>query len=138
LEFWASSEIFQPASAASEKLRRMVEPLLNTAFANSILGTLPLKLRYVPIIMPEGMRERYPARSKVRKNENLYDCAPQLDYEVFVAGAFGAQVDEYFRGIALSAPHLADLGASQRQIDEFKKILKRAAEEIGRTGGIVH
>jgi len=111
---------------------------LNTAFQGPILAELRIKLRYVPIIMPEGMRERYPARSRVRKKENLYDCAPQLKYEVFVEGTFSEQVDEYLRGIALSAPHLGKLGASQQQIEEFKRILKDAADQIGRTGGVVH
>jgi|SRR5215469_7766784 len=104
----------------------------------SILAKLPIKLRYVPIVMPEGMRERYPARSRVRKKENLYDCAPQLDYEVFVEGTFAEQVKEFLRGIGLSALHLSKLGASQRQIEEFKKILDNAADEIGRTGGSFH
>lgn len=138
MQFWASAEVYQPAFPAMAKVRQRIEPFLNTAFEVSILAELPIKLRYVPIIMPEGMRERYPARSKVRKEENLYDCAPQLNYEVFVEGMFAEQVNEYLRGIALSAPHLAKLGASQQQIEEFKKILKDAADQIGRTGGVVH
>ena len=138
MQFWASAEVDSPAFLAMVKVRKVVEPFLNAAFEMSLLAELPIKLRYVPIIMPEGIRERYPARSKVRKKENLYDCAPQLNYEVFVEGVFAEQVDEYLRGVALSAPHLAKLGASQPQIEEFKKILKDAADQIGRTDGVVH
>ena len=138
MQFCAYAEVDQSAFLAMRKVREGVEPFLNAAFETSILAELPIKLRYVPIIMPEGMRERYPARSKVRKKENLYDCAPQLNYEVFVEGTFAEQVDEYLRGIALSGPHLAKLGASQQQIEEFKRILKDAADQIGRTGGVVH
>jgi hypothetical protein len=80
--------------------------------------------------MPEGMRERYPARSKLRKKERLYDCAPQLNYDVFVDGDLEPQLREYLRGIALSAPHLAALGATPEQIEEFKAILRDALDRI--------
>jgi hypothetical protein len=130
LEFRASAEVNQPAFSALSKAHRCVEPYLNSAFAASSLATLQGKLRYVPIVMPEGMRERYPARSKLRKKERIYDCAPQLDYDVFVEGTFEAQLREYLRGIALSAPHLEGLGALPRQIEEFKAILANAAERI--------
>lgn len=88
------------------------------------------KLRYVPIIMPKGMRARYPARSKLRKKEKIYDCAPQLNYEVFVEGTFEEQLREYVRGIAESAPHLAGLGATPEQIEDFNKIMATAVERI--------
>ena len=71
----------------------------------------------MPIVMPKGMRERYPERSKLRKKERVYLCAPQLNYEVFVNGSFEDQLKEYLRGIALSAPHLKGLGATPEQID---------------------
>lgn len=130
MEFWASSESYRPAGAALEKTRRCVEPFLNSAFAESSLASLHCKLRYVPIVMPENMHARYPTRSKLRKKERIYDCAPILDYEVFVEGTFEDQLNEYLRGIALSAPHLAGLGASQRQITDFEAIMATAAERI--------
>src|ERR1700682_1057329 len=113
-----------------DRARRRVDPFLNAEFAASSLAMLDGKLRYVPIVMPEGMRERYPARSKLRKKERIYDCAPQLDYEVFVDGTFEDQLREYLRGIALSAEHLAGLGASLQQIKEFDTILASAVERI--------
>jgi hypothetical protein len=113
-----------------DKTRRCVEPYLNAAFAASSLVTIDAKLRYVPIVMPEGMRERYPARSKLRKKQRIYDCAPQLNYEVFVSGSFEDQLKEYLRGIALSAPHLAGLGATPEQIEDFKRIMDDAVERI--------
>jgi hypothetical protein len=88
------------------------------------------KLRYVPIVMPEEMLPRYPARSKLRKKDRIYDCAPILDFEVFVEGRFEDQLREYLRGIAPSAPHLASLGASPQQIEEFKAILAGAVDRI--------
>lgn len=80
--------------------------------------------------MPDGMRERYPARSKSRKKQRIYDCAPQLDYDVFVRGSFEDQLKEYLRGISLSILHLADFGATGRQIEDFQKILDGAIDAI--------
>ena len=60
---WASSEVFQPASESSEVVRHALEPYLNRAFGRSVLSTFDVKLRYIPVIMPAGMRERHPERS---------------------------------------------------------------------------
>jgi hypothetical protein len=130
LEFWSSAEVYQPAFAALNAVRRCVEPFLNTAFAASSLNALDCRLRYVPIVMPENMRVRHPARSKLRKKERIYDCAPQLDFEVFVGTRFEDQLTEYLRGIARSAPHLAGLGATPAQTEEFNTILATAADRI--------
>jgi hypothetical protein len=130
LEFWASTEVFQPAYDGSRRARHCVEPFLNSAFAASSLANLQGKLRYVPIIMPVGMRERYPARSKLRKKQKIYDCAPQLDYDVFVNGKLEDQLREYLRGIALSAPYLEGLGATPQQIKDFEAIMMTAVERI--------
>jgi len=130
VDFRASAEVNQPASDAMVKVRRCVMPFLNAAFAGSSLATLEGTLRYTPIIMPLGMRERYPARSKLRKKERIYDCSPQLDYDLFVTGSFEDQLREYLRGIAASARHLAGLGASKVQIDDFEKIMATAVERI--------
>lgn len=130
MNFWASSESYRTAGSALDKARRCVEPFLNEAFVTTSLAMLEGLLRYVPIVMPEGLRQRYPARSKLRRKERVYDCAPQLNYEVFVEGTFEDQLREYLRGIALSAPHLAGLGASPMQIADFEKIMASAAERI--------
>jgi hypothetical protein len=128
--FWASAEVFQAAFPAMDKGRRFVEPYLNAEFAKSSLAKLEGKLRYVPIVMPEGMRQRYPERSKLRKKQRIYDCSPQLNYEVFVDGTFEDQLKEYLRGIALSAPHLKGLGATPEQIADFNRIMEEAAARI--------
>lgn len=130
MHFWAAVEGFEPAREAITKTRRCVEAHLNQEFAKSSLATLDAKLRYVPIVMPDGLRQRYPERSKLRKKQKIYDCAPQLDYEVFVSGSFADQLKEYLRGIALSAPHLKGLGATPQQIEDFNRILDGAVERI--------
>ena len=130
LRFWASSESYKLSGPPSENVRRSVEPYLNRKFNESNLASLDAELRYVPIIMPEGMRERYPARSKLHKKDRVYVCAPQLNYDVFVQGMFQDQLREYLRGIAESAEHLAGLGASPPQIEDFNKIMETATERI--------
>jgi hypothetical protein len=126
--FWASAEVFMPADAALEAVRNRVEPFLNTQFAKTSLAELDCTLRYVPIVMPSGMREQYPARSKLRTKQRLYDCAPQLDYDVYVSGNFANQLREYIHGVATSAPFLAKLGATTQQTAAFEAIMASAVE----------
>lgn len=128
--FWASTEVHQPAYAMVRAVRLLVEPYLNEAFSQSGLAGLKVKLRYIPIIMPVGMQKRYPERSKVRRKEAIVDCAPQLDYDLFVEGNLNLCLREYFRGIAQSAPHLAELRATPRQIEEFERIISEAPQAI--------
>ena len=130
MEFWASSESYQPADAGLERARHCVEPYLNVAFSQSSLADIHVQLRYIPIVMPSDMHDRYTERSKVRIKQRIYDCAPQLDYELFVSGAFEQQLNEYLRGIALSAPHLHKLGLTPEQVGEFEQILTLATERI--------
>lgn len=80
--------------------------------------------------MPKSMQERYPTRSKLRIQEGIYDCAPVLDYDVFVDGDVESQLREYVRGISLSAPYIAALGATPQQIEEFNAILEGAIDRI--------
>lgn len=130
MEFWASSESHKPASQALEATRKKVEPFLNAAIAASSLAPLRLKLRYVPIVMPQSMLSRYPARSKPNLKEQVYDCAPILDYEVFVNGSSKDQVREYLRGVSQSAPHLLVFGASAEQTRAFIEIVEAAVERV--------
>lgn len=128
--FWASSECYQPAAHALTKTRLCVEPFLNAAFAASSLAKLDAKLRYIPIVMPKDMREKYTERSKLRKKQRIYDCAPHLDFNIFVDGSFEDQLREYVRGIALSTSHLVGLGTSEEQVADFEEIMASAAERI--------
>ena len=130
MRFWASSESHAPASAGLEATRKKLEPFLDTAFATSDLGALQLKLCYVPIVMPESMHDRYPSRSKAHLKDKIYDCAPILNYEVFVKGSPKDQLKEYVRGIRLAAPHLARFGATPQQVMMFNEILDVAIGQV--------
>lgn len=123
-------ECFQPAFEAVRKVLNMVERRLNTELALSSLASFECTLRYIPIIMPDNMKGRYPARSKLRKKERLYLCAPQLDYEVFVTGTFEEQLIECCRGISETTPHLAKLDATKEQIEDFRRILEETIQAI--------
>jgi hypothetical protein len=125
MNFWASSEVHSPASLGSEAVRRFVVPYINAALTASTLGEVQVEVRYVPIIMPAAMKSRYPARTRVVKRTGTYDCAPQLDYDVFVEGTFMDQVDEYLRPFLASGAHLSQLGLAQEDIAQFEEIVRR-------------
>ena len=130
MKFWAAVEGHKPAYEAITSVRRAVETYLNTEFSKSRLNDINAELRYVPIVMPVEAHGKYTERSKLKLKERVYLCAPHLDYETFVSGTFEEQLREYLRGIALSAPHLAKLGANDDQIKEFEDILKMAEQRI--------
>lgn len=130
MEFWASSETYKLAFPAIDRVRKSLEPALNSALDASDLASVPIKIRYIPITMPEDFLANYPARSKVRKKESIFVCAPQLDYDVFVSGTFRQQITEYARGILAETSELRKLGLSDFQIGEFDAILVAAAERV--------
>jgi hypothetical protein len=125
VEFWASSETFEPAGEASEAVRRRIEPLLQDRLTNSRFAAVQLLLRYVPIIMPTEMLDRYPARSKARIKQRILDCAPQLHSETFVSGSIVEQVDAYLSGIRTASPLLTKFGVSPAAIEEFGQLLAK-------------
>lgn len=130
MNFWASSESLAPADCNLERARQSVEPYIVSALNNSLLSNIDMLIRYVPIVMPIDMHERYPARSKSRIKQRIYDCAPHLEYEIFVTGNFEQQIKEYLRGIALSIPHLEKFGLSAPEIFAFKEIIENTSDSI--------
>ena len=128
--FWASSETHAPAGEASERVRRRVEPLLNAVLAASSLAQIDGEVQYIPIIMPPELLHKYRSRSRLKLKRRIYVCAPQLDYDTFVSGAFEGQLHEYLRGISLVGPHLARLGAADTQIGDFGRLISSIEAEI--------
>jgi len=127
VEFWASSEIYRPADQASEAVRHVIEPLLNHQLKNSRFAAVELLLRYIPVMMPTEMLDRYPACSKARIKQRVLDCAPQLHYETFVSGKFDEQVDAYVSGIRTTSSLMTKFGVSPAEIEEFEHLLAEVA-----------
>lgn len=130
MKFQASAEVHKPASEALFGVRRRIFPFLSRALERGTLEHLDATLLYVPVVMPQTMHARYPARSKLKKKQRVYECCPILNYDVFVGGQLQDQIQEYLRGIALSLPHLASIGASPDQINEFEAIIAGIAEQV--------
>lgn len=129
--FWAAAECHIPAYQAVTIVRQRVEPYLNAAFSKGALAGLDLKLRYVPIVMPVQMYDKYPERSLARVRLRIYDCAPHLDFELYISGNFKQQLTEYFRGISLAKPHLVKFGATPEQVAEFDQIITEGPSVLG-------
>ncbi len=126
----ALAETERLAYPALADVRDMVEEHVNQRFQDSILNSLNVTVRYIPIVMPDELRAKYPARSKLRLKENLYDCAPQLKYEVFTGSSLEAQVGEFVAGLWEVVGHLGVLGANEAQVDAFKTILSETPRQV--------
>lgn len=130
MELWASSESDRFVSQALVASEKLVEPLIIAALAEEPLADLEVKIQYVPIVMDEEGRRRYPARSRVRKAQRLYNCAPQLDYLTFKKGRPEEQLAEYLRGLEECRTALPKLGATPPQVQAFMAALDRIAREL--------
>ena len=130
MRFWASAEVFAPASSAVARSERALEDYLNRVMQQTCLKELDLTLLYVPIIMPHQMRKRYPSRTRLRAEARTSECAPQIDYDVFVQGSFDRQLHEYVNGLREVLPHLVKIGATSELTSEFERIIAEAAAAL--------
>ena len=127
MEFWAASESDLASYPAVEKVRRAFEPVFRELLSDSGLTATKLLLRYVPIVMPPDLVDNYPCHTKARPAQRILDCAPQLDYEIFVRGSFADQVQAYAHGIRAASPLLPKFGFSPANVSDFEMLLSRAA-----------
>jgi hypothetical protein len=130
VEFWAASESDAASYAAVESVRLAIEPVLADLLRQSQLSAATLLFRYVPIVMPPELLDRYPPRSEARLKERIVDCAPQLDHETFVQGGFGDQVQTYVDGIRTDSALLQQFGLYESDVREFQTLLTRAADHL--------
>jgi hypothetical protein len=128
--FWESCEAHKDVFDNVVRVGKMVEIHLNKEFSNSILIGFPLKIRYIPIIMPPKNIDNYPSRSKYRVKQNIYDCAPQLDYRIFLDKSLKCQIFEYLNGLLLSNFDMSKFGATFYQIDAYNRIIENAARVL--------
>lgn len=127
---WASSETDALTGSAVDRTRRRVQPHLNALLEASALSKCAVKIRYVPIVMPSVLQARYPARSKVLKKDHIYDCAPQLDYDVFLNGTPSAQLACYLEGLRECANGLSKLGVTTEQSEIFLNLLDTCQDDL--------
>lgn len=130
MNFWASSETDAKTGKSVRSIRNRVEPHLNALLAASSLSSTPGEIRYVPIVMPPAAQARYPARSRLRKKDRVYVCAPQLDYDMFLTEDANAQLACYLAGLRECAGRLPDLGATNAQAEEFVNLLERCLTDL--------
>ena len=130
MEFWASSEIFKDVDQSTESIRRAVQPFVATSISEGILGELKVKIRYVPIVMPDILLRRYPARSEIKKSKNIIDCAPQLDYKVFLSGTWNEMLQDYLSGLDYCIDAIAKVGGTKMQAECFRGVLDDTFEVL--------
>jgi hypothetical protein len=139
MEFFFSSEVEQSALHQMHEVRSLVKPILETAVAKGPLAEFDVEIRYVPIIMSKERRDRYPARSRLRKKERIYSCCPQLEIESFLSGTKSERVTVYVEGLRECGPALVKLGATEEQMNEFDRVLNNvivaAGAQLGEESG---
>ena len=128
MQYWSSTESTQLAAEKLSEVWGIPDNALTEALALSSLAEVDAEIRYIPIIMDEQFRARYPARSRVERKNRIYNCCPQLDYDAFVAAAPAERALIYLDGLRECGAGLAKLGATPAQVAEFDAIL----DEVGR------
>jgi hypothetical protein len=128
MKYWSSSEATQLATDKLSEVWGAVDTGLAEAIAQSSLADFDVKIRYIPIIMDEQFRARYPARSRVERKNRVYNCCPQLDHHSIVTSAPAERALIYLEGLRECGAGLAKLGATPAQVAEFDAIL----DEVGR------
>ncbi len=117
------AEIDRSVYDAYNKTSLSAEEAIDSAMAESTLREFDAKIRYIPIIMDETGRARYPARSRLERKKRIYNCCPQLPIEPFLTGTARERFEVYIGGLRECGPALAKLGASKEQVAEFDRIL---------------
>jgi len=130
MELFFSSEVDQSALLGNHETEQLVKPLLEAAVAREPLASLDVKIRYIPIIMTEENRARYPARSRVKHKERIFNCCPQLDIQPFLTGSKTERIKTFLSGLRECGPALKKLGATTEQIGAFDRILDETLKKL--------
>ena len=100
-----------------------VEQRLNSLLSESRLADVDLQVRYVPIVMPPDLLERYPARSRAHIEKRIIDCSPQLNHSVFSDGTPALRRKEYLAGLRTAKAFMPQFNITSDEIAEFEAIL---------------
>jgi hypothetical protein len=131
MELWSSAEASDKAPELLTPIQLPIQAAINDALSVSVLASLDIKgIRYVPIVMSEKWRDKFPARSQARHKERVYSCCPQLDYDAFVGGTPAQRIAIYLDGLQDCSAGLKKLGATPQQVAAFEAIVKEVKERL--------
>ncbi len=125
-----SAELERGILDAYNDVSARTEAALEAAIKDSPLRDLDVKIRYVPIIMGEEFRLRYPARSRLERKNRVFNCSPQLPFQPFLSGTLAERLTVYINGMRECGPALKKLGATAEQVDAFGAVLDKALHEL--------
>ena len=124
------AEINNEAHEAYNYVSLKTEAVLAEQVAQTSLRDIAMRIRYIPIIMTEEWRKRYPARSRLERKNRIYNCCPQLPIEPFLTGTKVEQFTVYINGLRECGPALKKLGATDDQVAEFDRALDETLESL--------
>jgi hypothetical protein len=128
--FGTSAEVYGEASEPVRIISLLVKNHIKCEIFSSDLNHLEIQFLYVPIIMLPHLRARYPERSKFRKKDRAYDCAPALDYDIFINGNHQDILREYVGGILPHTQKIVSIGASANQAIIFHSIVRSSTWKL--------
>ena len=123
LEIIYRAETQLSANQALDKTSLATERAIEAALAKSSLRDLEVKIRYIPIVMDDEAKARYPARSRLERKNRIFNCCPQLPIEPFLSGGLKDRFQVYVDGLRECGPAMVKLGASGEQVAEFDRLL---------------
>ncbi len=126
--FWASMEVYAPVEKKVEAIQNIIAPYITRKMASGVLEKFDVKIRYVPIVMPEIYHHKYKQRSRVIKKHSVLNISPILSYDVFLRDNLELRASEYCRGIIRSSFMLSKLDLSVDAIDEFQSMISSAPQ----------
>lgn len=111
------------------KISRQMEHLISSRISESSLLNLDTEFCYIPILMPNDMLDRYPARSSYSRKEDVIYCCPQLDYDRYKSGDGAVRREVVYEGLGEARKLMKRANFSDAQIEEFLAIVEAAKSE---------
>lgn len=130
MKFFVSWEADKDSGENLRKITNEVYECIVKKLDRLPLNLLDFSINYVPIVMSADNRVRYPPRSRLNRKRNEYNCAPQLDYDVFVSGTWNEMLTCYLNGIRVYSNKLKVIGFDAEMIQEFLIILNETEDEL--------
>lgn len=130
MEYGYSSETEKEVLERVLLVGRTAAELITMRLGAGELANIDVKIGYVPIIMSPELTPRYPARTKVSHKRRALECAPQLDYEIFLRQSLETVAKEYVRGIIDCLPLLSRLGLHNSEIGQVEQFFAHVSADL--------